>query len=377
LNRSKDYDESTFEAAGAGTQVTSRHYDVIIEDDSVAPEGDDLDIDICAPSKDTVNKAIGWHRLAIPLQNNPSESQIVVVGTRWGIVDLLAWIDKNEPQYTTYTRAAKEGPDGLPDMNGICPYPSRFNEEVLEGIRASIGPYLYAALYMNSPMSSSQMTFDPDWIKHYDTEPAHLAVYTSIDPAGLPSETKGDPDYNVVLTSGKDLDTGDVYVLDLWRKRANPGEVIDEIFAQYKRRKFLKARVEAVAYQATLKYWLRERMNKENIHFVVENFTHGRRSKEARILGLVPLFAAGRVFVRPQHKHLVQELLAYPLGQHDDTPDALSMHIPMWAMTKSQREVRMEEDARSPLSFDSALREIGQRQKKRKGFPYDLMASVP
>lgn len=376
LNRSKVFDESTFEAAGSGTQVTSRHYDVIIEDDSVAPEGDDLDIDVCAPSKDTVNKAIGWHRLADPLLNSPGESQKIVVGTRWGEVDLLSWIDENEPSYETYTRAAKEGEDGLPDVNGECVYPSRFNEEVLAGLEQTLGPYLYSALYMNSPMSSSQMTFQPEWIQYYDTEPSHLAIYTTVDLAGLPSETKGDPDYNVVLTAGKDLDTGNIYVLDFWRKRANPGEVIDEIFAQYKRRKFLKVRVEAVAYQATLQYWLKERMRKEGTHFVVENFTHGKRSKEARIQGLVPLFAAGRVFIRSHYKHLEQELLSYPMGQHDDGPDTLSMQVPMWRATRSREDVKRDENAKNPLSFDSAIRELQGRQVKKQGFPYDVMVKT-
>jgi len=203
-------------------------------------------------------------------------------------------------------------------------------------------------------------------------------VYTTVDLAGLPSETqKGrqkEGDFNVVLTAGKDLDTGNVYVLDFWRKRANPGEVIDEIFAQYKRRKFLKARVEAVAYQATLRYWLLERMRKENIHFVVENFTHGRRSKEARIQGLVPMFASGKVFIRPHYKYLEQELLAYPMGQYDDCPDALSMHVPMWRATRSREDVKMDEDAKNPLSFDSAIREIQGRSAKKKGFPFDVMA---
>ena len=373
LNRPKDFDESTFEAAGSGTQVTSRHYDVIIEDDSVAPEDDDLTIDICAPSKEAVEKAIGWHRLAIPLLNNPMKSQNIVVGTRWGQVDLLAWIDEHEPHCITYTRAAKEGLDGLPDVNGTCVYPERFDEKTLKGIESSLGPYLYAALYMNSPMSSEDMKFDPTWIAYYNDAPMHLAVYTSVDLAGLPSDNKtSDLDYNVVCTTGKDLETGDIYVLDLWRKRATPGEVIDEIFAHFERWHFLKVKVEAVAYQSTLRYWINEKMKERNTHFVVENFTHGRRSKEARIEGLVPVFAQGKVFIRPHFKHLEQELLAYPMGQHDDTIDALSMHVPMWQTTRSRKDAVMRE-GNDPLSFDSAIKEIRGRLPKNKGFPFDVM----
>jgi hypothetical protein len=67
LKRPGTFPESTFEVAGTKTRVTSRHYDDIIEDDTVAPDLDDLGIDSIAPSKDQIDQAIGWHRLAVPL----------------------------------------------------------------------------------------------------------------------------------------------------------------------------------------------------------------------------------------------------------------------------------------------------------------------
>ena len=67
LNRPKAFNESTFEAAGVRTQVTSRHYDIIIEDDTVAPDFDELGGQALLPTKDQVEQAIGWHRLASPL----------------------------------------------------------------------------------------------------------------------------------------------------------------------------------------------------------------------------------------------------------------------------------------------------------------------
>ena len=42
LNRTAAHPEGTFEAAGTGTAVTGRHYDLIIEDDTVSPEKDAL-----------------------------------------------------------------------------------------------------------------------------------------------------------------------------------------------------------------------------------------------------------------------------------------------------------------------------------------------
>ena len=104
VNRPKPYNESTFEAAGANTQVVSRHYNVIIEDDTVAPDLDQMTADVVMPSQDDISKAIGWHKLMVPLFDHPKNDQNLVVGTRWYQEDLLSYIDEHEgDSYVCYT----------------------------------------------------------------------------------------------------------------------------------------------------------------------------------------------------------------------------------------------------------------------------------
>jgi len=366
LNRSRALDASTFEAAGTRTQVVSRHYDLIVEDDTVAPELDDLgEMGVC-PHQDDVDRAIGWHRLVSPLLVSPAESQNLVVGTRWFLEDLISWIKKNETSqdgrrgFKVYERACLEK-NGLPDERGTPTYEKRFPRSVLEELKAALGPYLFSCLYLNMPIPMDDMIFRPEWITYYDLEPRELYCFTTVDPAGDPELSKGDPDYNVVLTTGQHPQTGQIFLLEYTRKKCSPSELIDDIFAQVERWHPIKVGVESVQYQSTLQFWVRERMQKTGRFFIVEAITHGRKSKNARILGLQPLVANKQLVFRKSMVALVNELLVFPYGKNDDLIDALSMQLPLWRVTSAIMERdRSEEFGRD--TYGSILKEMTSRQ---------------
>lgn len=355
LNRSQSAPESTFESIGVRGQITSRHYNIIIEDDTVAPDYNELTADNVTPTKEDIDSAIGWHRAATPLLVFSDEiaDQLIVVGTRWFELDLLRWVQLNEPGYTFYTRACRET-NGQPDEAGELTWPSRYTSERLDEIRQAIGPYLFSCLYLNIPVSSETMVFRKEWFRYYDTEPRHvdLMFYCTVDLAGDPRSTKnrGRQDYNVVMTTAKDLITGRVYVIDVWQGRASPGEVINEIFRQYKLYKFAKLGVEGVGYQASLEYWINERRRSESAYFMLE-LLHHRYSKEARIRGLQPIIASGNLLFRPTQQGLIAELESFPLGAHDDMADALAMAKSLWGPTRGEPEFRSIR-AVDPLSAD-------------------------
>ena len=373
IKRPKQFDESTFEGAGVRTQVTSRHYDIIIEDDTVAPDYNELGEENICPTKEDIELAIGWHRLTLPLLTNPMDSQLLIVGTRWFEKDLLSWIEENEKHYKSYTRACLETA-GVPDPNGTPSYPKRFNEQVLSQIRDALGPYLFSCLYMNLPVRSGDMLFSLDTITYYETEPvsSRLVVFTTVDPAGDPEETKGDPDFNVVCTTGKDMLSGRIYVLEYTRKKCNPGELIDDIFKHVRKWRPIKVAVESVAYQGSLQYWIKERMRKENLFFYVEGYTHGHREKNARIMGLQPLVCSGMLLFRKNMVELVNELLVFPNGKNDDIIDALSSQLKLWRATRSKREVELVEGT-GIMDFDSIVKELNGRNKSKLKPPFDML----
>lgn len=371
LTRTKDNPEATFECAGTSTRVTSRHYDCIVEDDTVAPDLSDLGIENLAPTKEQVANAIGYHRLVLPLLVDPSKSRNIVIGTRWFIQDLLSWIGDNEPYFISYSRACRES-EGAPDEFGDITYPERFSEEVLAQLKTSMGPYMFSCLYLNKPLSSEQMVFLPEWIQFYSTEPQNLMVWTTVDLAGDPQDSKGNPDYNVVITCGKDIRTGIIYVLDLFRERCNPSRVIDTIFNHVNKWKPLQVGIESVAYQKSLLYWIRERQRKNQEWFNVEPMTWGKKSKHTRISGLQPIAAAGKLMLRSHHVELYNELVQYPLSTHDDCADALSMQLQLWRSVTAEEEKPSKE--LDPFSLESAIAELKSRRKDETplGCPMDL-----
>jgi len=354
--------ESTFEAAGTRTKLTSRHYDIIIEDDTVAPDLDDMTEGTLLPSKEDVEQAIGWHRLALPLLVDSQKGKIIIVGTRWFEKDLISWNMENEPQYRGYMRAVRET-NGLADEGGQLTYPERFNDSVLEELSRSMGPYLYSCLYMNKPLRSGDMIFQPEWFTYYDTPTRDLICYTTVDPAGDPEESKGDPDWNVVVTTGKDIYTGSIFVLDITRKQCNPSELIQAVFDHVRRFKPLKVGLEAVQYQKALIHYVRERQRKEGLYFAVEAITHGKRTKNSRIQGLQPLVKSGMLKFKRSQSQAVSEFLAFPFGANDDVPDAISMQIPMWAITRSAREETRQNPEDDPLTLDHAIKELQAKAK--------------
>jgi phage terminase large subunit-like protein len=369
VNRDRPWAEGTFEVAGTRTQVTSRHYDVILEDDTIAPDKDDLGEESLMPSKDDIGQAIGWHKLVPPLLLDPMKSQNLIVATRWYVEDLISHVMEKEKGFLWYTRACKEDLKGNPDQNGEVQYAKRFSLEVLEDLEARMGPYLYSCLYLNTPVHAKNMTFQPGWISESDTWPRSLLTYTSVDPAGVSEDPESDTDYNVVMTTGKDPLTGRIHVLEYYRERCVASDLIQAIFDHVRRWHPIKVKVETIAYQSTLKYTIEEMMLKLNFFFMLETIPHHDRAKPARIRSLQPIFAAKAIFIRPHMTALRNELLAYPFSRHDDLLDALSMQLDMWHATprERQRPVKTYED--DPLSVEAAITSLETRRKSRPGLP--------
>ena len=222
---------------------------------------------------------------------------------------------------------------------------------------------------MNLPMRSTDMLFKQEWFRHYDTEPKHLMIYTTVDPAGDPDDTKGDPDYNVVMTCGKHIYSGHIYVLEYFREKCNPGDLIDAIFRHVRNWKPIKVAIEATQYQKALQYFVRERMQKDKLYFTVEGIHHTKRSKEMRISGLQPVFASGLISMRRHHFELESELLAFPHGKNDDLADALSMQTGLWALTQTLTEPEDLDVSEDPMNLSAVILDIEKERSQFSGRP--------
>ncbi len=358
LTRPGTFAEGTFECAGIRTQLTSRHYTRIIEDDTVAPDLDEVGMENLCPTKEDIEQAIGFHRYLVPpLLVHPAQSEVLVIGTRWFQLDLLSWIGQNQPDFSSYVRASKENTEGQADENGEITFPERFDQKTLDALRSDMGPYMYSCLYMNTPIRSEDMMFREEWFEYYETEDRDLIVTTTVDPANEEAVNKGETDWNVVVTTGKSIRTGAIFVLEATRGKWNPSQLINTIFDHQQRWNSLKVGIMAVQYEKTLQYWIKETMRKRGRYFCVELLSHGGKSKTQRVMGLQPPIADKKIRFRRTQHWLVNELLLFPYGKNDDGADALSMHLPLWAQTQDPEE-RQEPEERGVFTFSEAEREL-------------------
>jgi hypothetical protein len=175
LNRKEDYPEGTFESAGVGANIIRRHFNLIVEDDTVAPKRDDMSGEECMPSREDVEQAIGFHRLTPPLLIDEGDEQLVI-GTRWADYDHIHYIMENE-KYAIFDRPADKQVDG---SEGTL-Y-KRFSSNRLETIKLSMGTYLFSSLYLNKPLSKEFMAFNPDWMRTYEeaTHPPARRARTTV-----------------------------------------------------------------------------------------------------------------------------------------------------------------------------------------------------
>lgn len=380
LNRSSPEPECTLEPAGTGTAVTSRHYDDIIEDDTVAPDFDSMTGEIQQPTLVEIEKAIGFHKMCYPLMVDQERSVRTIIGTRWDNNDLLAYIMKYEPEYTVYTRSVLENAGGASasyDQGGRPIWPEKFGEASIARLERSLGRIMFDMLYMNSPSSSINQVFKRDYIRYYEEPPSSLLYCTTIDPAPSEVDKKSDPDYNAVVTTAIEPKTGHVYVVHYDFARMDPGKLIDIIFSHYVAYHPVCVRVESVAYQKTLCYWIRQRQQAESKLFHIEEVTNARVSKNARIMALEPWFSSLRVRIHSFHSDLERQLLAFDPHRealdHDDLIDALAMHVDFWS--RCTEAAKDEDDAAKLVgTFDgkAVVQELLDRANVTRRYPYDI-----
>jgi len=154
------------------------------------------------------------------------------------------------------------------------------------------------------------------WIRTDDTyEPVN--VYIGIDP----SLGKSKGDWTVICTVAIG-ESGNIYVYRIDRVRVNPVEIVDLMFDHARIFPQVLQIIETTAFQESLVHFARERM-RNNQTFIPIKEVKPRIRKSDRLLKLQPYFASKKVYLRREHTALIQELLEFPKGAHDDTLDAL------------------------------------------------------
>jgi phage terminase large subunit-like protein len=362
IPRTEKHPEGTFNAAGVGSSLTSRHYKRIYEDDTISPRLDDLTETESRPTKEEIQKAIGFHRSVPNLMIDHKRDVNWFIGTRWCKGDPIGWIREHQPSFSWFEMSVWE------DKEKTIPiYPERFDLEVLAKLKAKQGSYLFASQYENNPVDEAQMIFEDEWLRFYtDDEPTDGLVYMAVDPA-ISEKRKSD---SIVIAAVMLRPNRDVVVLEYIERKAtknDPDQTINEVFEMAARRKPLTIWVETIAYQKALKNLLDKEALKRRIYLPLKDFAdYSADSKNVMIRGLQPIAQRGNLWMRRWHKSLIQQLKDFPYAAHDDVANAVAIVARMGVYPGSSTESRGKRiDLEHTLA--DAIKEIRARKRGAGG----------
>lgn len=321
INRPGNFTESTFEAGGIGGSTTSRHYDMIIEDDLIYANKDDFSGRELQPNQEDIDKAIGWHKLAMSLLVPGAHTRIHNIGTRWAKHDLVEFIRENEPDYIIFERAATKDAS----LEGDPTWPQLYGKAKLKQIYNAQGPYMYSTQYLNKPIAPEDMLFKLEWLQYYKAAseiPKGVRIFTTTDLSSWGKAASANASRGVVLTCAWDSNNH-VWILRYDVGRFNPSEIIDLWYVHHKQFTPELIGVEEVYYQKAVGHFARLRMQKDGWLPVRGLKTSTHVDKDVRIRALEPYALNGAIHCRQDHKDFITEYCDYVPSAKVGTKDIL------------------------------------------------------
>jgi predicted phage terminase large subunit-like protein len=249
---------------------------------------------------------------------------------RWHQDDITARLKKLYPQARVITLPfeAKIG-DQLGRKPGAVLWPERWSDDFAEVKRSAEG-YWWSCLYQQEPIGQGMAAFPSTYFDcdgfWFDDWPHTSPRVVSLDPS-LGRTDRSDYSAFIRLGAGED---GHLYVQADIKRRPTP-RILDDAIQHMLDFDPTAISIESDFYQELLVPLLEEKMQRGEIPFP-ERFgglsTCGIR-KEIRIWRLAPWLKERLIHFHddPETQLLVQQLKEFPLGTHDDGPDALEQAI--------------------------------------------------
>lgn len=359
LKRTDDYWELAqggyFRAAGVGGAITGMRFDIGIVDDPIKSFEE-------AESPAMRERTWRWFTHDF-LTRRSRDARIVVVMTRWHRDDLAGRLLRTEPGRWTLIELpalADAAPrhQGDPRREGEALWPEFLPREELEHSRRN-DPRAFAALYQQRPSEAGGV----EWPESYFGETIWLDAdrwpprcdrwIMAIDPSKGRTDAPGD--YAAIVVVGHAADRGLLYV-DADIEVRTPEETIRRALALFDHYHPQWIVVESNQYHGLFERdFQREAVRRLGIRVPIWPITN-TEPKLLRVRRLTPylanrelLFASGS----PGCGLLVDQLRDFPVGDHDDGPDALEMAVRVLVQSSSaaprRAAIRLPGDSYVPL----------------------------
>jgi len=215
----------------------------------------------------------------------------------------------------------------------------REDYEALMRMRAVEGHGAFQAEKQNEPLDPEHCLFAESSFRYWDDprnprykdEDAVLRglgyrarIYGACDPSLGRHPGRGD--YSAIITIVKNRHTDRIYVIGADTARRSPDETIERIVQLSRIYEYETMVVETNQFQELLADQLEQALQKRGRYIYLERVEH-RSHKQTRIQSLQPLISHGKLWFSRRHQTLLEQLRQYPLGAHDDGPDALEMAV--------------------------------------------------
>lgn len=233
--------------------------------------------------------------------------------------------------------------------DGSLFFPEKLSRGFLDQAKRSMGSYFYANQYMNKIIPEDAQRFRKEWFKFYQEIPKNVYTFAMIDPA---IGQEDGHDYTGIVVVSVDSDTN-WYVQVAKRQRMTPTEIVDACFDLTARFNLMGIGVESVAYQKVLIYLISEEMRKRKTTIPLKEIHPGTdKSKEMRIMGLVPRYEWGQIYHSQSLYDLEMELLQFPRSSHDDISDALSMMERVASYPEKEKESNVKPNPANASEYE-------------------------
>lgn len=310
--REAKWKEASLTAVGRGTALTGGHYDVAILDDVVSELDRDSDTERAA--------TLSWYRALLSVVCH--DGLVVLIGTRWHASDLYAHLlEELNPQlaeagkapYMSIVRPAYKD-DGEPA------FPNILGRGKLEALRVELGSLAFSAQYELRPLPAEATLFSESELRYYDDLPEGCTYFGYLDPSL--GRTKR-ADYSAFVVIARDP-AGLLYLVEADLQRRAPERLKTDIVAHFGRYPFERVGIETNAFQEILALDIEADLARAGHPHRLVRVNHS-----ADCISRVQA-AQGRIMAlqfprdwRARCPEAMRQLFEFPLGRHDDGPDAI------------------------------------------------------
>ena len=308
-------------ATGVGGALAGRGGHLIIVDDPLSEQ------DIKSGNTDSLDTTYEWFRAGLRTRLMPG-GKICILHTRWHQRDLIGRLVKDSglntdaDQYEVFEFPAILHEDDPDNMKSL--WPDQWSLESLLRTKASMPAWQWNAQYQQNPTAQESAIVKKDWIKWWpkDTPPPCDFIVQGWDTA---LTTKERSDYSVCQTWGVFQDEDGVDNAILLNRAKGKWEFPELKKAAHEQYAYWEPDSLIVEAKASGQPLIDE-LRRSGIY--VQDYSPGKgQDKLARLNAVVDMFASGQVWF-PETRwatEVVDELLAFPSGEHDDEVDTATL----------------------------------------------------